>query len=75
MTNDKFITIAYTGEVKNYPPPLPKHDMTVSELRQYDGTSEDGRICIAINRKIFDVSKGKCLTHVDLVAFLFRRFM
>jgi len=48
----------YTGEVKKYPPPLPKHDMTVAELRQYDGKGEDGRICVAINRKIFDVSKG-----------------
>lgn len=32
--------------------------MTLSELRQYDGTGPDGRICIAVNRKIFDVSKG-----------------
>lgn len=47
-----------TGPVKQYPAPLPKHDMTLSELRQYDGTGEDGRICIAVNRKIFDVSKG-----------------
>lgn len=32
--------------------------MTLSELRKYDGKNEDGRICIAVNRKIFDVSKG-----------------
>jgi len=48
----------YIGETKTYPAPLPKHDMTLSELRQYDGKNEEGRICIAINRKIFDVSKG-----------------
>jgi len=48
----------YSGEVKKYPAPLPKHDMTLTELRQYDGKNEDKRICIAVNRKIFDVSKG-----------------
>ena len=44
--------------MKKYPPPLPKHDMTLEELGKYDGLNDDGRICIAINRKIFDVSKG-----------------
>lgn len=35
--------------------------MTLTELRQYDGKNEDKRICIAVNRKIFDVSKGKLI--------------
>lgn len=43
-------------------PPLPKmkkRDMTLKELRKYDGTQEDGRVLVAINGKIFDVTKGK----------------
>ena len=40
------------------PPALPKHDMTLEELRIYDGTGPDGRVCIAVNRKVFDVTKG-----------------
>ena len=36
-------------------------DMTLQQLRQYDGESEasGGRICVAVNGKIFDVTKGK----------------
>ena len=35
--------------------------MTLQQLRIYDGLSEgsDGRICVAVNGKIFDVTKGK----------------
>ena len=35
--------------------------MTLQQLRVYDGVSEgsDGRICVAVNGKIFDVTKGK----------------
>lgn len=35
--------------------------MTLQQLRQYDGESEasGGRICVAVNGKIFDVTKGK----------------
>ena len=42
-------------------PPMKKQDMTLQQLRQYDGVSEnsDDRICVAVNGKIFDVSKGK----------------
>ncbi|XP_067012538.1 membrane-associated progesterone receptor component 2 isoform X2 [Anabrus simplex] len=40
---------------------LPKlrRDFTVQELKQYDGTGEDGRILVALNGKVFDVTKGK----------------
>ena len=36
-------------------------DMTLQQLKVYDGLSEDceGRICVAVNGKIFDVTKGK----------------
>lgn len=40
-------------------PPLKKQDMTLEQLRKYDGHDEDGRVCIAVNGKIFDVTKGK----------------
>lgn len=43
------------------PPPLKKQDMTLGELRRYDGVSPDSgdRICVAVNGKVFDVTKGK----------------
>jgi len=42
-------------------PPMKKQDMTLQQLKVYDGQSEgsDGRICVAVNGKIFDVTKGK----------------
>lgn len=41
------------------PPPLEKHDMTLDELKQYDGKGTDGRVCIAIMGKIFDCTRGR----------------
>jgi membrane-associated progesterone receptor component len=39
--------------------PLPRGDMTLGELRKYDGKSnEEGRILMAVNREIYDVTKG-----------------
>jgi len=40
------------------PEPLPKHDMTLEELRKYDGKGADKRICIAILGKVYDCTKG-----------------
>ncbi|XP_071452819.1 membrane-associated progesterone receptor component 1 [Hetaerina americana] len=42
-------------------PELPKlrRDFTVEELRKYDGTQPDGRILVAVNGKVFDVTRGK----------------
>jgi len=42
-------------------PPLKKQDMTLGELKVYDGSSEEcqGRICVAVNGKIFDVTRGR----------------
>jgi len=40
-------------------PKMKKRDMTLQEIRKYDGTQEDGRILVAINGTIFDVTKGK----------------
>uniref|UniRef100_A0A6G1S4X9 Membrane-associated progesterone receptor component 2 n=1 Tax=Aceria tosichella TaxID=561515 RepID=A0A6G1S4X9_9ACAR len=39
--------------------PFPRGDMTLGELRKYDGKSnEEGRILMAVNREIYDVTKG-----------------
>ncbi|CAH4036531.1 unnamed protein product [Pieris brassicae] len=50
-----------TIEPVNIPPPMPKlrKDMTVAELKKYDGTNEDGRVLLAVNSIIFDVTAGK----------------
>lgn len=49
----------------NFPPPEPelpkmkKRDFTVEELKKYDGTQEDGRVLLAINGNVYDVTRGK----------------
>lgn len=40
-------------------PKMKKRDFTIKELREFDGTKGDGRILVAINGKVFDVTKGK----------------
>lgn len=51
-------------QTPNLPPPEPelpkmkKRDFTVEELRSFDGNGPDGRILIAVNSKVFDVTKG-----------------
>jgi len=60
----KIIRGRQEGEVNLPPadPPLPKmkkQDMTLQELRKFDGTQEDGRVLVAINGRIFDVTRGK----------------
>ena len=39
--------------------PLKKQDFTPKQLREYNGKSNEGRILIAVNGKVFDVTKGK----------------
>ncbi|XP_033098516.1 membrane-associated progesterone receptor component 1-like [Anneissia japonica] len=38
---------------------MKKRDMTLKELSEYDGTKHDGRILVAVNGKVFDVTRGK----------------
>lgn len=40
------------------PDPLPKHDMTLDELRKYDGKGADKRVCIAILGRVYDCTKS-----------------
>lgn len=67
-----------SGQRKHEPPTkrepeLPKmkqQDMTLEQLREYDGKGPEGRILLAANGKIFDVTRGKRFygpgTHVVL---------
>jgi len=44
----------------NIPPPLPKmakQDLTIEQLREYNGTQSNGRILTVIYGDIFDVSR------------------
>ena len=43
-------------------PPMPrmkKRDMTLKDLRKYDGSGPEGRVLVAVLGKIYDVTKGK----------------
>lgn len=42
-------------------PELPKlrRDFTLKELKPYDGTGPDGRVLVAVNGSVYDVTKGK----------------
>lgn len=39
-------------------PPMEKRDFTLEELKEYNGVSNP-RILIAVNGKVFDVTRGK----------------
>lgn len=46
------------------PPPEPelprlRKDFTVAELKAFDGTQPDGRVLVAVNGTVYDVTKGK----------------
>lgn len=43
-------------------PPLPKlkkQDFTLEQLREFDGTGPEGRVLLAVNGRVFDVTRGK----------------
>jgi len=42
-------------------PELPKlrRDFTLEELKNFDGNQEDGRVLLAVNGTVYDVTKGK----------------
>jgi hypothetical protein len=39
--------------------PKLKKDFTVQELKAFDGNQEDGRVLVAVNGNVFDVTRGK----------------
>ncbi|KAI1903576.1 hypothetical protein AGOR_G00028600 [Albula goreensis] len=46
------------GEVEEPLPKLKKRDFTISDLQEYDGV-RNPRILMAVNGKVFDVTRGK----------------
>ena len=43
-------------------PPLPKlkkQDFTLEQLREFDGTGPEGRVLMAVNGRVFDVTRGR----------------
>lgn len=42
-------------------PQLPKlrKDFTAEELKKFDGNQEDGRVLVAVNGNVYDVTRGK----------------
>ncbi|XP_068601161.1 membrane-associated progesterone receptor component 1 [Brachionichthys hirsutus] len=46
------------GEAEKPLPKLKKRDFTIAELKPYDGL-QDPRILMAVNGKVFDVTRGK----------------
>ncbi|XP_015251542.1 membrane-associated progesterone receptor component 1 [Cyprinodon tularosa] len=46
------------GEVEKPLPKMKKRDFTLAELKPYDGV-QDPRILMAVNGKVFDVTRGK----------------
>lgn len=40
-------------------PPMKKRDFTLEELKEFDGTKGEGRVLVAVNNKVFDVTRGK----------------
>lgn len=40
-------------------PKMKKRDFTLEQLREFDGKGPEGRILIAVNGKVFDVTRGK----------------
>lgn len=38
---------------------LKKQDLTLEQLREFDGTGPEGRVLMAVNGRVFDVTRGK----------------
>lgn len=59
----KILRTRNDSSVVNSPPEpdLPKirKDFTVQELKKYDGNQADGRVLVALNGHVYDVTKGR----------------
>lgn len=53
-------------------PPMKKRDLTLEELRSFDGTGPDKRILLALNGKVFDVTRATHLYGKGLVTSYIR---
>ena len=50
---------------------LRKQDMTMEQLKQYNGLGPEGRVLVAVNGKIFDVTKGIFVIFCNQVYVIF----
>lgn len=55
-------------------PPMKKRDFTLEQLREYDGTGQEGRILLAVNGYVYDVTVakhfyGKGNVDIDVIIF------
>ena len=52
-------------------PELPKlrKDFTVQELKAFDGNQQDGRVLVAVNGSVYDVTRGKRFYGPGMVQF------
>jgi hypothetical protein len=48
-----------TSEEETYPEPMPQGDMTVAELKQYDGSDPTVPVLVAAKGKVYDMTKGR----------------
>jgi len=48
-----------TSEEETYPEPMPQGDMTVAELKRYDGSDPTVPVLVAAKGKVYDMTKGR----------------
>lgn len=57
VRNRESVPVKATAEAPM--PKMKKRDFTVEDLKAYDGTQPDGRVLVAVNGNVYDVTKGK----------------
>ncbi len=43
--------------------------MTMEQLKQYNGLGPEGRVLVAVNGKVFDVTKGMSIFNFKIIYF------
>jgi predicted heme/steroid binding protein len=46
----------------------------MEQLKQYNGTGPEGRVLVAVNGKVFDVTKGIILNHYTQILLILTDF-
>ena len=59
MATNNTVVVATTSAVTDEQRPPPDRVFTLEELKQYDGSGEDGTILVGLNGKVYDVTTGK----------------
>lgn len=54
--------------------PKMKRDFTLEELKEYDGLGPDGRILMAVNGNVYDVTKGARFYGPGMLSYLVKNF-